>query len=310
MTTKVTMLNFLKSTWKQFTDDEGFMMAGALSYYTLFSITPLLVIVISVLGLVIESTEIEAALFQQLGSIMGYGHAEELQAMVDNTRSTSSSVIATIVSTVTLLISSTAVVIHLKDALNKSWNVIKDPKLGLKAIIKDRILSFGFLLGIGFVFLVSLGLNAVATVLSDRVSILLPEIGETAVILISTTISLVITFVMFYLLFRLLPDARLANKDLIVGAAVTTILFIIGKYAIGFYLGNSNISTTFGGAGALASFMVWVYYNSIILIVGAEFTQVYAKSNGRQVNPTDQSVKVQRVIKKKSDGKVLKSDMS
>jgi len=281
------------------------MMAGALAYYTLFSIAPLLVIVIFVFGYVVDSANLEAALFQQLGSIMGYSQAEELQTIVDNARATSSGVIATIISTVTLIISSTAVVIQLKDALNKSWNVIKDPELGFKSIVIDRILSFGFLLGIGFIFLVSMGLNAIATQLSDQVGRLLPEIGETSVIVISTTISLIVTTAMFLMLFKILPDAKLHNKDLFIGALVTTLLFTVGRYAIGFYLGNSNINSTFGGAGALASFMVWVYYNSIILILGAEFTQVYAAAHNRKIKPTDQSVKVQRVIKMKSTGEEL-----
>jgi membrane protein len=193
------------------------------------------------------------------------------------------------------------VVIQLKDALNKSWNVIKDPKLGFKSIVIDRVLSFGFLLGIGFIFLVSMGLNTIATQLSDQVSNLLPAIGETAVIVVSTTVDLFITATSF----KTLPDAKLHNKDLIIGALMTTLLFTIGRYLIGIYLGNSNISSTFGGAGALASFMVWVYYNAIILILGAEFTQVYASANNRRIKPTDQSVKVERVIKRKSTGDEL-----
>jgi membrane protein len=299
------IIEYIKNTWTQFSDDDGFMMAGALAYYTLFSIAPLLVIVIFIFGYFIDSNNLEDSLFQQLGSVMGYNQAKELQTIVDNARETSSGVIATIISGATLLISSTAVVIQLKDALNKSWNVIKDPKLGFKSIVIDRVLSFGFLLGIGFIFLVSMGLNTIATQLSDQVSNLLPAIGETAVIVVSTTVDLFITATMFLLLFKTLPDAKLHNKDLIIGALMTTLLFTIGRYLIGIYLGNSNISSTFGGAGALASFMVWVYYNAIILILGAEFTQVYASANNRRIKPTDQSVKVERVIKRKSTGDEL-----
>jgi len=305
MAEKRSLINYVKNTWKQFSADDGFMMAGALSYYTLFSIAPLLVMLIAIMGFVMESTELETALFDQLGSIMGHSQAKELQAIVENADKSSSGTIATVVSSLTLLVSSTAVVIHLKETLNKAWNVIKDPSLGFKAVVVDRILSFGFLLGLGFIFLVSMGLNTVVILLSNQVAAILPQIGETAVVVSSTVIGILITFTMFYLLFRFLPDARLHRKDLIVGTAVTTAMFVIGRYAIGYYLGNSNISSTFGGAGALASFMVWVYYNAIILIVGAEFTQVYAILNGRKVYSSDQSVKVHRVIKKDSDGQKL-----
>jgi len=305
MAKKVNLLDYVKDTWNQFSADSGFMMAGALSYYTLFSIAPLLVILIATMGFVVESTDMESALFQQLGSIMGQSQANELQKIVENVNDTSSGTIATIISFLTLLVSSTAVVIQLKETLNKSWNVIKDPDLGFKAIVIDRILSLGFLLGLGFIFLVSMGLNAVAILLSNQVASILPKSGEFAVAITSLAIGVFITFSMFYMLFRFLPDAKLNRKDLLVGTVVTTVMFIIGKYAIGYYLGNSNINSTFGGAGALATFMVWVYYNAIILIMGAEFTQVYAILNNRRVHPSEQALKVHRVIKKDVDGSEL-----
>jgi len=305
MKNKIGLLHYIKNTWTQFSDDHGFMMAAALSYYTLFSIAPLLIIVITLLGFVVESQDLENALFEQLGGIMGYSQANELKSVVENAKNTSSEVMATIISSVTLLITSTAVVIHLKDVLNRAWNVIKDPSLGFKAVVLDRIFSLGFLLALGFIFLVSMGLNTVATLLSNQVAYVIPEIGETAVVVTSSAIGLIVTFLMFYLLFRFLPDARLKAKDLIVGAAVTTIMFSIGRYAIGYYLGYSDIGSTFGGAGALASFMIWVYYNAIILIIGAEFTQVYALAHDRNIYPSKQSLKVERVIKKQSDGSEL-----
>lgn len=305
MTNKTGPLYYIKNTWRQFSDDNGFMMAAALSYYTLFSIGPLLVMIITILGFVMESTDLENALFDQLGSVMGYSHANELKNVVQNAKRESTGTLAAIVSSITLLITATAVVIHLKETLNKAWNVIKDPSLGFKAIVLDRIISLGFLLGLGFIFLVSMGLNTVSTLLSNHVAALIPEIGDTTVVITSTTIGLVVTFTLFYLLFRFLPDARLQRKDLLVGAMVTTILFSTGRYLIGHYLSYSDISSTFGSAGALASFMVWVYYNAIILIVGSEFTQVYALAHNRKIYPSDKSLKVERVIKKQSDGKEL-----
>ena len=291
-------IHYAKCTWEQFSQDDGFMMAGALSYYTLFSIAPLLVIVLALLGLLTSNQGLEQELFRQLGGIMGTERANELQSIVGNINSSSSGTIATIVSSVTLLISATAVVIHLKTMLNKAWNVIKDPKLGFKAIIIDRVLSLGFLVGIGFVFLVSLGLNAVAVLLSDQISAYIPLAGERSIVVVSFIIGVGISFMLFYLLFKYLPDTKLQRRDLFIGALATTILFTLGKYLIAYYLGASEIGTTYGSAGALASFMIWVYYNAVIVIFGAEFTQVYAQEHGRSILPTEMSVKVERLIKK------------
>jgi len=291
------ILAYFKQTYSQFSSDEGFMMAAALAYYTLFSIGPLLVIVITIISFLTQSSALEGEFFTQLGVIMGKQSALQLKSIVENARLSSSGLVATMISIGTLLVSGTAVVVQLKETLNRAWNVAKNPNLGFKTVVIDRLLSLGFLAGIGFVFLVSLGLNAVAIVLSNQVQVLLPQIGETSFVVISLFIGATVTFSMFFLLFKYLPDAKLQSKDLLVGAFATTILFIIGKYLIAYYLGSSDIEGTFGSAGALASFMIWVYYNSVILIIGAEFTQVYAEKNGRGIAPTEQAVKVERILK-------------
>jgi len=290
-------MKYIKQTWSQFSVDEGFMMAAALSYYTLFSIAPLLVIVIAVVGFISQSSGLEEEMFNQLSTLLGANQSEELRSMVANARLNESGIAATVISGVTLIIAATAVVIQLKNTLNRAWNVTKDPELGFKSLFVDRLISLGFLLGLGFVFLVSLGLNAIAMVMTNQIQVLLPELGGTTFLIISMLIGFLVTYVLFYLLFRFLPDAKIFNKDLLVGALVTTIMFTIGKFAIGFYLSSSDIGNAFGSAGALASFMIWVYYNAVILIMGAEFTQVYTLNQNREVHPTDQSVKVKRVLK-------------
>ena len=294
------MIRIIKKTWRQFSDDDGFMMAAALAYYTLFAIAPLLVVIISVVSLITASDNLEVELFNQLGAIMGSDRAGELQGMVRNVRSSDASGLATLISAITLIISSTAIVVQLKNILNRAWNVMKDPSLGFKSVVVDRLISFGFVLGMGFIFLVSLGFNVVASILSSQVARMIPIAGETSIILFTTILGLLVTFMMFYLLLKYLPDTEIHKKDLFVGAVVTTLLFAFGKYVIAYYLGNSNIGSTFGSAGALASFMIWVYYNAVILIIGAEFTQVYAISNSRSILPDSNAVKVERIIKDKS----------
>lgn len=296
MNTLKTIIKLIKNTYSQFSNDNGFMMAGALAYYTLFSIAPLLVIVLAMIGIITQSPDIEIDFFNQLGNIMGQDKSQELQEIMGNLRSTTSEKSIAIISIITLLISATAVVIQLKDILNKAWNIVKDPALGIKALVIDRLLSMSYLVGIGFIFLVSLGLNSMATIFSGKIKNALPQIEEMSVIIISFTAGILMTFSLFFCLFKFLPDAKIKTKDLLIGSAVTTFLFVLGKYLIGFYIGNSDINSTFGSAGALASFMIWVYYNGIILILGAEFTQVYALHNGRAIYPTDQSLKVKQVV--------------
>jgi membrane protein len=289
------MIAFVKEVAEEFTKDNVFTLAAALSYYTVFSIAPLLVIVIAVSSFFLGPEAVQGKLYEQLGGLLGKETALSLQEIVQNAYQSGENVIATIISIGVLLFTATAVVNQLKMALNTAWNIKEDPQNGLLSIIKNRLLSLTFILGLGFIFLVSLGLNSVAAYFSDYIVNAFGFLDKTMAIVVPQLVSGVITLIAFMLLFKYLPDAKIKWKHVFVGALFTTVLFTIGKYAIGFYIGNSNPASTFGSAGALASLMLWVFYSSIILILGAEFTQVWIRrSDGERIVPDENAVRVKR----------------
>ncbi|MEM0991889.1 MAG: YihY/virulence factor BrkB family protein [Bacteroidota bacterium] len=287
-------ISFVKELFTEFTNDSAFTLAAALSYYTVFSIAPLLVIVLAVSSFFLGEEAVRGQLYEQLGGLLGRDTAVQLQEIVKNAYTSGQSGLATIISIGALLFSATAVVNQLKTAINSAWNIKEDPQNGIVAYIKNRLLSLTFILGLGFIFLVSLGLNSVAAFFSDEIIRLFPMLNQTLTFTVPIIISGLITFVIFTLLFKYLPDAIISWKYVWVGALFTTVLFILGKSVIGLYIGNSSVTTTFGSAGALASLMLWVYYSAMILILGAEFTQVWARRSASRIKPNKNAVRIRQ----------------
>lgn len=287
-------IEFVKEMATEFTRDRVFTLAAALSYYTVFSIAPLLVIVLAVSSFFLGPEAVQGELYKQLGGLMGEGTALQVQEIVEKAYKSGDSIWATIISIGVLLFTATAVVNQLKDALNMAWNIREDPKNGMLSMVKNRLLSLTFILGLGFIFLVSLGLNSVAAYFSSHVVESFESLSETVTVIIPLIISTLLTLVAFMLLFKYLPDAKIEWKYVFIGALFTTILFSIGKYVIGLYIGNSDVASTFGSAGALASLMLWVFYSSTILILGAEFTQVWIRRSDDHILPDDHAVRVER----------------
>lgn len=283
--------SFVQELFAEFGKDNAVTLAAALSYYTVFSIAPLLVIVLSVTSFFLGAEAVQGQLYEQLGGLLGRETALQIQEFVKNAYISGQSGLATTISVGALLFSATAVVGQLKSAINTAWNIKVDPeKNGIVAYIKDRLLSLTFILGLGFIFLVSLGLNSIAAFFSDEIIKLFPFLDQSLTVIIPLIVSGIITLILFMLLFKYLPDAVIKWKDVFVGALFTTVLFIVGKYLIGFYIGNSNVTSTFGGAGALASMMLWVYYSAMILILGAEFTQVWTRRRESRIVPSKNAV--------------------
>ncbi|MEM9887527.1 MAG: YihY/virulence factor BrkB family protein [Bacteroidota bacterium] len=287
-------IKFVKELFEEFTNDNAFTLAAALSYYTVFSIAPLLVIVLAVSSLFLGQEAVQGQLYEQLGGLLGRETADQLEEIVKNAYVSGQSGIATIISIGALLFSATAVVHQLKAAINKAWNIKENPQNGIFAYIKNRFLSLTFILGLGFIFLVSLGLNSVAAFFSDEIIRLFPALNQTLTFVVPLIISVLITLLVFAMLFKYLPDAIIQWKDVLVGALFTTVLFIVGKSAIGLYIGNSSVTTTFGSAGALASLMLWVYYSAVILVLGAEFTQVWARARANRIKPNKNAVRIRK----------------
>lgn len=280
---------FLKEVYDEWREDKATRLAAALSYYTIFAIAPLLIIAIAVAGLVFGQEAAEGEIVGQLEGMVGQESAEIIQTGMENTRSTSKSTLAAVIGVVTLLFGAGGVFGQLHDALNTIWEVAPKAGRGILGTIEDRFLSMTMVLGIGFLLLVSLVISAAISSLDNFVTGLLPEV-EILLRLVSFIISFGMISLLFAMIFKILPDVEMRWKDVWVGAAVTSLLFNLGKYLIGLYIGNSSTASTYGAAGSLIVILLWVYYSAQILLLGAEFTQVYAKRYGAGIRPDEDAV--------------------
>lgn len=271
------VLSILKETAKEWSDDDAPRLGAALAFYTLFSIAPMLIILVSVLGMVLGEEASRGQLFHQIDKLVGRQGAEAIQSMIANASQPGRGTFATVVGFITLFVGATGVFAQLQEALNKVWNVPPRPISAIKNFFKERVLSFAMVLGIGFLLLVSLVLSAAVAAVGD----LLADLIHPAVLhVINFVFSFAMTTVLFALIYKYIPDVKVEWHDVWVGAAVTAFLFSVGRFLIGLYLGRSSVSSSYGAAGSLVVVLMWVYYASQILFFGAEFTQVWARRRG------------------------------
>ncbi|HYC33895.1 MAG TPA: YihY/virulence factor BrkB family protein, partial [Gemmatimonadales bacterium] len=285
----------IKQSVKDFVDDDAPTMAAALSYYTVFALPPLLILLLMLLGAFLDPQDIQGTVESQIRGLMGPQGAEQIRTIIANAdRPGSGNVIATILGIIGLVLGATGVFGQLQAALNRAWEVGPDPNAGgVKSFIGKRIFSLGMVLALAFVLLASLLLSAVLTAFGDQLGRFLPEgVGETLLQILNFVVSFGVITLLFAAMFKVLPDATIAWRDVWVGAAATAFLFTVGKFALGLYLGRSNPGQAFGAAGALALMLVWIYYTSMILLLGAEFTQVWADRRGQGITPEKGAVRV------------------
>ena len=291
------MLKLLKQTVSNFIDDRAQTMAAALAYYTAFSLPPLLVLILLVLGAVMNPSDLQGNLEQQLGTLMGSKGAEQVQALlVQAQRPATGGVLPTILSVLALLFGATGVFGELQAALNSAWKVAPDPaKGGWKMFVKKRLLSFTMVFGVSFLLLVSLTLSATISAFGNVVNGLVDGgLSRTLMFTLDLTLSFIIFSIVFAATYKFVPDAKIDWRDVRAGAMGTAVLFLIGKFLIGFYLGQSNPGQAYGAAGSLAILLVWLYYSSMLLLLGAEFTKVYADDRGRGIRPEQGAVSTER----------------
>ena len=269
----------LKQTLSEWMDDNVPAQAAALAYYTLFSVAPMLIIAIAVAGLVFGQEAAQGEIQKQLQSLIGDAGAKVVEDLVASASKPSSGIVATVVGILVLAFAATGVFAQLQDSLNTIWKVKKKPMNGLLAFVRQRLLSFAMVLGIGFLLLVSLVLSAALSAAGTFLMGLMPG-WETVLQLVNLAIAFSVTTVLFAMIYKVLPDTRVAWKDVWLGAAVTSFLFSLGKLGIGLYLGKSSVSSSYGAAGSFAVLLLWVYYSSQLLFLGAEFTQVYSRWHG------------------------------
>jgi membrane protein len=254
-------------------------MGAALSFYTLFSLAPVIIIAISVAGLIFAQAAVQGEVFTQLQGLVGDKGAEAAQKLVESASTPSTSWIATIVGLVTMLIGATTVFAELQSDLDRIWKTPSPAHSGIWLLLRTRLLSFGLILGIGFLMLVSLVLTAILTVLGQWWA---SAFGGWTILLqvANFVLSFVLTAGLFAMIYKILPSCPVAWRDVWIGATVTSLLFSLGKLVIGIYLGHSNITAAYGAAGSIAVLLLWVYYAAQIFLLGAEFTHVYATSHG------------------------------
>jgi membrane protein len=287
----------IKDSAKDFIEDDCMDSAAALSYYTIFSLPALLVLILTIIGSVMSPADVQGGLEGQLQNLMGPSAGEQVRTIIQQAeQKPHGGLLPTILGIVGLLLGATGAVGQLQKALNRAWNVEPDPNQGgVKSFLTKRIFSLGMILVLAFFLLVSLVVSAALTGMGDRVNSFLPS-GLSGPILevLNLVISLAVIALLFAALFKVMPDAKISWRSVWVGAGVTAVLFILGKFLIGFYLGKSNPGQAYGAAGSLAVLLLWVYYSSLILLFGAEFTETWAERRGQGIEPEQGAVRVRR----------------
>jgi membrane protein len=291
----INISKLLGQTYEEWKSDHASQLAAALAYYTVFSLAPLLVIAMAVAGFFWEHSAIEEQVLTQIQGLVGADGADFIADLIRNASNPAQGFLATIFGIVILLIGALGVFNELQNDLNIIWNVEKGKTRGfldtIKEIAIDRFLAFAMILVTGFLLLVSLLLSAILTAAQQMFTNAF-AVPEFVLEIINFVVSIGVITLLFALIYKFLPDAEISWGDVWMGAFVTSILFTLGKSAIGIYLGNSAITSSFGAAGALVVILVWIYYSAQILFFGAEFTQVYAKTYGTKIRPDGQEYSV------------------
>lgn len=284
----------LKQTGKEIGKDNCTSMSAAIAYYTLFSLPPLLVILVGIAGAVFGPDAVQQQLTGQVGDVVGEGGAGEIRTMIENAGSFGGgSIGGKLLGLLALVFGATGAFAQLQQSLNRAWSVRPGPsESGVKAFLTKRVLSFGMVLVIALLLVVSLAASALLSGLFAQIETAIGPVGAAFAWVGEIVVSLGLFTLLFAAIFRVLPDADVVWRDVWVGAFVTSLLFIIGKFLIGFYLGRSNPGDAFGAAGSVVVILVWLYYTSLILLAGAEFTQVWSRHYGSRIEPADDAVRV------------------
>jgi membrane protein len=274
----------VKDTVTGFMDDEALSRGASIAYYTLFSIAPVLLVVVAIAGLVFGREAAEGAIVGQLSVMMGHRTAEALQGMIESAAKPREGTLATIVGIVVLIAATTGVFGEVQSAMNAIWKVEASPHSTLTRLMRARLASLGLVVTCGFLLTVSLATSAALAALSTYLTYVFPDV-QAVVNVFDVVMSAILIGGMFAAMFKVLPDTDIAWRDVATGALTSTVLFEGGKYAIAFYIGQTNVASSYGAAGALIILLVWIYYSSQIFLLGAEFSRAYAKRYGSHANP-------------------------
>ncbi|GAB3942838.1 YihY/virulence factor BrkB family protein [Spirosoma harenae] len=310
MATK-TVKRFFSNAWIVLTDafngfqnDRCLKLSAALAYYTVFSLAPLLVLIISLTSIFFGEEAVRGQIFTQINGLVGNEAAKQIQDMIKSVELSGKTSTALIVGIVTLILGATSIFIEIQDSVNLIWRVKAKPKRGWLKLIKDRLLSSSLVVSLGFLLLVSLVVNGLVLALSNQLTQFLPGLGVYIISTFNFLLSTGVITILFGVIFKVLPDAKIAWKDVRLGAIFTALLFMLGRYLIGLYIETTSTSSTYGAAGSLIVILTWIYYTAAILYFGAEFTQAYANQFGIRIEPADYAVYVEQTERERDVAKI------
>ena len=294
----------LVATFKGFGEDNGLKLSASLAYYTLFSIGPLLLLLLSLVSIFYGQQATEGEVFDQLNGLLGADAAKQVQDIIKNISLSGQTNFTLVIGIITLVVGATSIFIEIQDSLNMIWKLKAKPKKGWLAFIKNRLLSSSLIISLGFLMIVTLVVNGAIAALMDVIRQYFDSIAEILLYVINLIVTFVVITVLFGIIFKFLPDAKIKWKHVRTGAIFTAILFMIGRYLISLYIAQTATESTYGAAGAIVVLLVWIYYSAVILYIGAEFTQVYTEAFGGQIEPAEYAVHVKQTEVEKEVSKL------
>jgi membrane protein len=288
------IVQLLKDTATGWDEDNVARLAASLAYYTLLSIAPLIILAVAVAGLAFGESAAREHISSEMAGVVGAGAAEAIQSIAKNARAPGTGIVSLVVGIVVLLFGASGVFGELQSALNTVWEVAPKPGRGIWGMIKDRFFSFTLVVGVAFLLLVSLVLSAGLTWAGQFFESSLPG-GAFVWQVLNFFISMAVVTCLFALIFKTLPDVHIKWRDVWVGSAVTAGLFTLGKFGLGIYLGSAGVSSAYGAAGSIVALVIWVFYSAQVMLVGAEFTEAYARRYGSKITPDDHAVPLEKM---------------
>ncbi|MDN3586249.1 YihY/virulence factor BrkB family protein [Pedobacter aquatilis] len=300
-TKEVKKLNFsgifavLKNAFSGFSDHKVTKLSGSLAYYTVFSMAPLMIVVIALMSIFLSREAAEGQIYLQLKDFLGAVPAKQIQDLIKNAAISGKGTIAFVIGVITLLLGATSVFADIQDSINSIWGIKPKPKRGWLKLLKNRFLSFSVIISLGFLLLVSLGISSLLDAFSTRLQLRFSEVSVIIFYILNLALNLVVISAIFGVIFKVLPDADIRWRDVAWGALVTAILFMLGKVGISIYISKTDVGGTFGATGSLVVLLLWTYYSSIILYFGAEFTRAYALAYGAEIHPDSHAVSIKEV---------------
>ncbi|RYG42906.1 MAG: YihY/virulence factor BrkB family protein [Chitinophagaceae bacterium] len=287
--------HMLKRTFQGFVNDRALKLSASLSYYTVFSMAPLILLVISLAGFFLGEDAARGHIFTELNGLIGNGAAAQIQEVIKNMELSGKTTMALIIGIVTLIIGATSVFGDIQDSINIIWRVKAKPKRGWVKLLKDRLTSSSLIIGLGFLMIVSLLINGVLMALNAWLRSYFPETTLILFEILNIAIVMAVIWLLFSVIFKVLPDAEIRWKDVRMGAFFTMLLFMLGRYLISLYIETTGAGSAYGAAGSLIVILVWVYYTAAILYFGAEFTRAYTEFTGARIKPAEYAVYVEEM---------------